>query len=945
MDILGLRIERKNGNLTIKRSPTKIVIADRVPEVKVTIPDTKKPAIIPSVKSPTLRYNSNRYRGRGQFAQAEYDLAEAGRVEDTDSYVRQAFDKKVALMFKEGWDVVGKNPRTVKYIRQRFAQIARASGTPTAKLFRELGSSLIRKSNAFVVKVRKPEASGGKSRKIPGKDQLLKPVAAYFVTPAEAMEYQLVGNKISRWRQKMPDGSMKAWAPRDVEHFYYDRKDGFVFGTPPLVPVVDDIRALRKIEENIELLVYQHLFPLFQYKVGTPESPAGFDEAGHREIDLVKQEIQYMPTEGGIVTPERHEIIAVGAEGRALRAEGYLEHFKKRVFAGLGLSAVDYGEGDTANRATADNMSRNLVDAVKDLQQVLEIFINEFVIGELLLESTFGDSVLDDENRCFLKFKEIDIEAQIKKEAHYADQFNKDMITWDEARTKIGFDPIIVPTPEEAENGTDHPEAYPEWHKTRWKLFKEPELLIQSIDEPYSLAAKMAVMNNSIGLTGQQAKESTEEKKKQEVDLEKEKTKAKVAVAKAKPAPKATSRKDGFLQETFMSIKEDVVQRASQPEFDTEWVISQIRTAMEPTIDRLVAEQLVAYRDGYVRFAPVKGDIFFKNVTSARKRFRSRSEKYINKVTNSVVSAIKKQPDSLGSQDLSIRVRAIFDVIQFRTRFIEDVEVRKAKNFGTSIAARFAGFYATYSSTKNPDACTTCKSFDDDSITLKNITMESIAPHHANCHCTINFIKFTDNEDGSTSAQTVALDQAERFKPGYIFFDAAGETDDIVPSSDVQDCPKCGKSAIRMKDMPDVFNCRSCRTSFKVKRKGKVSKTPDTQDELPEISQMDTVTDDDFEDKIKRSKHAEYRRCVSKVKARLKSKDPEMEDDELQTRAETACEAIRNMLKEDDILEDGVKLEKCVMSVKTDLKKRHPDWSTDKIKSSAFAICNAKGKK
>jgi len=73
--------------------------------------------------------------------------------------------------------------------------------------------------------------------------------------------------------------------------------------------------------------------------------PAGMMENGEREIDVVRREIELMPSEGGIVTPERHEVNFVGSEGRALRAEGYLSHFKQRVFSGLGMSGVDFGEG------------------------------------------------------------------------------------------------------------------------------------------------------------------------------------------------------------------------------------------------------------------------------------------------------------------------------------------------------------------------------------------------------------------------------------------------------------------------------------------------------------------------------------------------------------------------------------------------------------------------
>ena len=231
-------------------------VQDQIPEVKSTIPDTKRPALMKSVADPTLSYYSSKYSGRAAFRPAEYNLSEIGRIEDTDSYVRQAFDKKVALMFKEGWDIIGPNTRVIKYIQARFAQIARATRTPTNQLFRDLGSSLIRKSNSFIIKVRKTEASGGAIRREPGRKGTIKPVAGYFIAAAETMEYEANGNRIVKWRQKMPNGEFKEYDPLDVIHIYFDRKDGFVFGTPTIVPVIDDIRALRKIEENIELLIY-----------------------------------------------------------------------------------------------------------------------------------------------------------------------------------------------------------------------------------------------------------------------------------------------------------------------------------------------------------------------------------------------------------------------------------------------------------------------------------------------------------------------------------------------------------------------------------------------------------------------------------------------------------------------------------------------------------------
>ena len=855
----------------IKKQPKVEIIQDVVPEVKTSVPKIKKPALMPFVKDPTLRYNAVKAVGRGHFQSPEYDLSEVGRIEDTDGYVRQAFDKKIALMFKEGWDITGPDPKSIKYVKARLAQISRASQIPTLMLFRQVGTGLIKKSNAFLIKIRKTEASGGRLRKESGKNIFIKPTAAYFVAPPETMEYQLSGNKIVQWQQRMPNGDRKSYSPRDVIHFFYDRKEGFVFGTPTITPVVDDIRALRKIEENIELLVYQHLFPLFQYIVGTDDLPATFDENGEHEVDVVRREIQYMPTEGGIVTPERHEIKAIGAEGRAIRAEGYLEHFKKRVFAGLGVSAVDMGEGETANRATADNMSRNLIDSVKDFQQIIEIFINEFILGELLLESTFGPSVLDEDRRCYLKFKEIDVDAQIKKEAHHADQFAKDLITWDEARTKTGYEPILVPTREEIDSEQDTAKKYPEWHKTRWKLFEEPKLLIQALDEPWSPAAKAVARSASLETTGGDIAEAGEEAKNKEKELEQEKTKGKIAVEKAKPKqfarPSRPKVKNGYLANTFIEVKKDVVKRVSSEEkIDHDWIGALIRAQMTPTIDRLVAEQVVSFRKGYAVHAKPEGDIFIRRMAIARTLLRDRAERYIVRLTENIIGSLQRNVDNNDEPvEIKTKTRAVFDALQYRTKFIEDVEVGKAWSFGLLTGGRTQedadAELKVYSIASQDESCENCAARSGQLMSPPFVTLEDIPPYHANCRCTFN-VEFIDT---SVSTRDATIEEPEP---------------DDVPKKDYSACPKCGKTAMRTKNTVDQYNCKACGHVFKR-----------IKDDIPE--ELEKAEDGKLKKPRKvgpQGKRYKFTKCVMRSMARMRARHPEWDEDKLEMLAEAGCE-------------------------------------------------------
>jgi len=373
------------------------------------------------------------------FYPGEYGIEEIGMAEDTDSFVMQANLKKLALSMKAGWNLVGKNKDLIEYIKIRFAQIEVAQGQTMRAFISEVMSNLVRYHNCFIIKSRNIKASGGKIRVF--NSRKIKPVAGYFVASPETMTMRLdSANRVTEYKHSMPDGRWKIFSKDDVIHIHAYRKTHFLVGTPAWTPVLDDIRALRRIEEHIENLVYQHIYPLFQYVVGTKEAPMKRFQDGLTEVDIIKTKIQNMPTDGMLVTPERHEIKAIGSESRAIRAEPYLDHFKKRVITGSGLSGIDFGEGDTANRSTADTMSKLAIDSVKFYQEILSDAFNFYIIRELLLESTFDKISFLDDNKVTLRFNEIDLEAQIKKQNHIALLYQMNIITETEARNEMGFE-------------------------------------------------------------------------------------------------------------------------------------------------------------------------------------------------------------------------------------------------------------------------------------------------------------------------------------------------------------------------------------------------------------------------------------------------------------------------------------------------------------------------
>ena len=82
-----------------------------------------------------------------------------------------------------------------------------------------------------------------------------------------------------------------------------------------------------------------------------------------------------MDVEGGLVTTNRVSINAVAAN-QVVNAEPYIRYMEDRVFSGLGVPAVLFGRGDTANRSTSDSMSTEMGDRIKAIQKTIEMFVN-----------------------------------------------------------------------------------------------------------------------------------------------------------------------------------------------------------------------------------------------------------------------------------------------------------------------------------------------------------------------------------------------------------------------------------------------------------------------------------------------------------------------------------------------------------------------------------------
>ena len=369
------------------------------------------------------------------FESPTFELSELQDAYNKDSYIRQGVDKYIDQIFKEGYQFYGTDPNTVEYLKLRLAFIAEATSTPTSQLLMDIAEDVVKYANCMVVKARSNDPNafpqGMNVQGLYGKD----PVAGYFcanatVTKCKRDDY----GTITEWQQETDKGKQQ-FTPEDVVHFYYKREKGNAYGTSFLVPVIPDIKALRRAEENVLKMMYRNIYPFYHVTVGTEDATGTT-----KEVDDLQENIADMDVEAMLVTTERVAIKPIASD-KVIDAEPYLKYMESRVFSGLGIPEIMFGRGNTANRSTGDNMTSEMADRIRAIQRVIETFFNEFIIKELLMEGGY-DPVLNPDQAVEFKFNDNDVDVEIKKQVHAIYKYEHSAITEDEMREEIGMDPI-----------------------------------------------------------------------------------------------------------------------------------------------------------------------------------------------------------------------------------------------------------------------------------------------------------------------------------------------------------------------------------------------------------------------------------------------------------------------------------------------------------------------
>lgn len=422
-------------------------------------------------KPVVLKYE-NSATSRAGFRDPEYDLSEIYQAGDTEGFLRISFDKHEELILKSRWSVVGQNSRTRAHVLKRLTEIAWNQNEPIERVVERGIEQIVEVSNVFYVLARREVGKKYKSRF----NRHSYPISGIFSPNPASMRPFIKedkrGNKyIDKWKQIHGGVAFKTYDPTRVIHMPFRQKQGNVFGTPYSIPALDDILALRRIEELANVVIHKNAFPFFHYRVGTEKHPAREYDDGYSEVEDVRAQVASMPFEGGLVTPYRHEIVVLGTKNKAMDITPYIKHYEARVLSELNLSGIDVGRGETANRSTAQTMSRGLSDRCTRIMEFFAAQFTFYILDELVMELGIDPTP---ENRVYLVFPTIDTEERRARENHALAMFQGQLYSETEARVELGRDPF------EDEQRKE----------TFFELYEKPLTIMKAVDEPYTKEAK-----------------------------------------------------------------------------------------------------------------------------------------------------------------------------------------------------------------------------------------------------------------------------------------------------------------------------------------------------------------------------------------------------------------------------------------------------------------------
>lgn len=364
----------------------------------------------------------------------------------TDGYIHQAVSRYAEKVIKEGYYFSGEEA-PVKYLQTRLDMMTVATGefffTPILEALRDY----IKYANGYLLKARYDSSVVLSGPKVKGIRRIQGingkgPIGGYYsVSPLHVSPKTEYVNGVSTqtgWYIDSCVSGMKTVDKDDLIHITYDKQSGSISGIPWVIPALEDVRALRALEEMVIQLVFKSLNPLIHHEV--PDS-TGTGRGRQEDVTRTAQKHDVMAVNGYIITPPGHKIQMIGAESKALRAEGYLKMLRYRVYAALGVNPVMMGEASTTGVGVTEGFTAIMHDRVRFFQKEFADALTYGMLWELLEEGGYSPA-MNSVDRAYWVFNEVDIDRRIKEESNNLLKYHGNAITEPELRATLKMSPI-----------------------------------------------------------------------------------------------------------------------------------------------------------------------------------------------------------------------------------------------------------------------------------------------------------------------------------------------------------------------------------------------------------------------------------------------------------------------------------------------------------------------
>lgn len=248
-----------------------------------------------------------------------------------------------------------------------------------------------------------------------------------------------------KWRQfphlKSNPAKMPTYLDRDVIIGRLpQRATPMYFWTPALaVPVLYAIEVLNDLHDTIEAHS-QAIVDVPRYvQVGDKDFLDGVVKP--KMLDQMSNTL-YMTEQGKtLVVPwyvNAEKMESTSYTEDLIRTAGFWDQVVRH---GVGGTALDSGEGEGSNRATADVLDEKDMRLAQALVPEIQLIFRGLFIDKLLEAGVKMEDIKSHRDMVSLEFEDIDLSAQQARESHAVFIFQNDGITHGEFRARIGEDP------------------------------------------------------------------------------------------------------------------------------------------------------------------------------------------------------------------------------------------------------------------------------------------------------------------------------------------------------------------------------------------------------------------------------------------------------------------------------------------------------------------------